>query len=94
MSSPHNACTAERGVAGSIEGCSLKSTKPNHAWNVYQHENGAWADQEYSKYSDTAVALRKNGFGAYRMSISWSRVLSYSKGPRGELVRPSNPAAA
>jgi len=62
-------------------GCeNTRSVKPDNTPNVYHEENAANADQDYSRYNETVGELEKFGFGAYRMSISWTRVLSYKKG--------------
>lgn len=63
----------------------VRASKPNTQPNIYKRENAATADSDYTKYSDTVQELTKFGFGAYRMSISWSRVISYTRQQDGSL---------
>ena len=36
-----------------------------------------WADQDFQRYQETVGLLSDHGFSSYRMSVSWTRVLSY-----------------
>lgn len=46
--------------------------------NVYNGENGEIADLDYVSYPQTAFLLKDYGFEAYRLSLSWTRIMSYS----------------
>lgn len=54
------------------------SKKPSGQPNVHGGESGAIADGDYIAFSDTLGLLQQYGFDAYRMSVSWTRILSYS----------------
>jgi len=69
---------------------SLKAIKPNNESNVHDFENAAVADNDYANYPETIAELQKFGFGAYRMSISWPRVLSYEVDVNGKPVGKQN----
>jgi beta-glucosidase len=57
----------------------IKSVKPNGASNIYHGENAAVADGDYVKYPDSVRLVKEYGYGAARLSISWSRVMTYTK---------------
>jgi beta-glucosidase len=56
----------------------VPAKKPYGVWNVHGGESGRIADGDFTAYSDTTRLLKQYGFDAYRMSISWTRILSYS----------------
>jgi beta-glucosidase len=64
----------------------IKSRKPNHQCNVFECENAARADLDYEKYPESVRLVNEIGFGAARLSISWSRVMSYCKDKSGGLA--------
>eukprot|EP00808_Paulinella_micropora_P007368 g41344.t1 len=63
--------------ANGVDCASIQPSKPNGQANIRNHDNAADAVMDYQKYPETISLLTSHGFGAYRMSISWSRVLSY-----------------
>ncbi|XP_022987468.1 cyanogenic beta-glucosidase-like [Cucurbita maxima] len=74
--------------ADQYEGDAFKDGKGPSTWDSYthkhperivDHENGDVAVDEYHRYKED-VALTKNiGFGVYRFSIAWSRILPLGK---------------
>ena len=56
----------------------VPARKPFGDPNVHGGESGAFADGDYTAFSDTTQLLQQYGFDAYRMSVSWTRILSYS----------------
>lgn len=69
----------------------IKSYKPNGKVNIYHGENAGQATMDYIKYADSAQLTRQYGFGAARLSISWTRVMTYSIDPtHGGLVATVN----
>jgi beta-glucosidase/6-phospho-beta-glucosidase/beta-galactosidase len=73
--------TTMPGPRNGVDCGTIKAYKPDGAGNIWGGENAAVADDDYNRYGETVAELGKFGFGAYRMSISWSRVLSYSVDP-------------
>lgn len=67
--------------------CRIKAKKPSGQDNVFRGDNAATADGDYTRYQETADELKTFGFGAYRMSVSWSRVLTYSLDPKTGKIR-------
>lgn len=71
--------------------------KPNGEPNVYGGESGAVADGDYTTFGRTTQLLQQYGFDAYRMSLSWTRILSYSledcTGPQAQQTCKLNPPA-
>jgi beta-glucosidase len=66
----------------------VKSVKPDGTPNVLGEP--AWkANEEYVRYPETAAALQHHGFGFYRMSVSWSRIMTISE-ENGRLVQHKN----
>jgi len=55
----------------------IKSVKPNGKTNVFEGENAADADLDYVQYENSVSLMKEYGFGAGRLSISWSRVMTY-----------------
>jgi beta-glucosidase len=78
------------GGANGVPCTAIKSTKPSKVTNVYHNENAGTADNDFVDYPKTVAELNKYGFGAYRMSISWSRVLSYKSSANGKPVATVN----
>jgi beta-glucosidase len=78
------------GGANGVPCEAIQSSKPNKANNIFHSENAETADNDYTDYPKTVAELNKYGFGAYRMSISWSRVLSYKTSDGGKLVAVEN----
>eukprot|EP00929_Paragymnodinium_shiwhaense_P099066 TRINITY_DN6062_c0_g1_i6.p1 TRINITY_DN6062_c0_g1~~TRINITY_DN6062_c0_g1_i6.p1 ORF type:complete len:563 (+),score=116.08 TRINITY_DN6062_c0_g1_i6:84-1691(+) len=60
-----------------IESSAINATKPNGKPNVFKGENAAEADADYVRFKDSVQLVDDLGFGAARLSISWSRVLNY-----------------
>jgi beta-glucosidase len=56
----------------------VPAAKPFGQPNVHESENGDVADGDYTAFGDTTKLLQRYGFDAYRMSLSWTRILSYS----------------
>jgi len=69
---------------------SIKSVKPSGKRNTWHGLNAAKTDEEYKRYAETASTLYDHGFNAYRMSISWSRVITYHSDPDGKIVGVPN----
>jgi len=64
-------------AANGVSCDSIRAVKPSGQPNIYNNQNAAVADNDYVNYNQTVAELTKFGFGAYRMSISWSRVMTY-----------------
>ena len=56
----------------------MPARKPNGEPNVHKNESGKIADRDYANFPQTTELLQHYGFDAYRMSLSWTRILSYS----------------
>lgn len=67
---------------------SIGAVKPSGQPNVYNNQNAAVADNDYENYNETIAELSQFGFGAYRMSISWSRVMTYDSESGEGTVNP------
>jgi beta-glucosidase len=63
--------------ANGVPCTSIKATKPSGTGNIQDHTRADVADNDYEQYEETAAEVRQFGFGAYRMSISWTRILTY-----------------
>jgi beta-glucosidase len=63
--------------AAGVPCSSINATKPNGNGNINDNTHADTADNDYEQYSETVAEVQHFGFGAYRMSISWTRVLSY-----------------
>ena len=75
----------EMTAANGVRCEAIRSVKPSKQPNVYHNENAATADSDFTNYNETVQELTNFGFGAYRMSISWTRVMSYSLQPDGTI---------
>jgi len=73
--------------ASGIPCSSIKATKPNGAGNIQDGTRADVADNDYEEYEQTAAEVREFGFGAYRMSISWSRILTYDTPSDGSMPK-------
>ncbi|XP_043705458.1 beta-glucosidase 42 [Telopea speciosissima] len=73
------------GVATSayqVEGASKEGNRGDSIWDVFAHtegkikdgSNGDIAVDQYHRYKEDIDLMAKLGFGAYRFSISWSRI--------------------
>eukprot|EP00929_Paragymnodinium_shiwhaense_P066525 TRINITY_DN3337_c0_g1_i1.p1 TRINITY_DN3337_c0_g1~~TRINITY_DN3337_c0_g1_i1.p1 ORF type:complete len:558 (+),score=94.29 TRINITY_DN3337_c0_g1_i1:75-1676(+) len=61
-----------------INSTAIKGKKPNGHPNVLNGQNAAEADADYVKYEESVELADDLGFGAARLSISWSRVMTYT----------------
>ena len=57
----------------------VRAVKPGGASNVYRNESGAVADDDYARYLDSATLTRQLGANAARISVSWSRIMTYKR---------------
>jgi hypothetical protein len=64
----------------SVHSATIHAHKPSGAPNVLDNESGAVAADDYVRFADSAEQSRALGFGAVRISVSWSRVMSYTAG--------------
>ncbi|KAJ4969132.1 hypothetical protein NE237_015833 [Protea cynaroides] len=73
------------GVATSayqVEGASKEGNRGDSIWDVFAHTEGNIIDgsngdisvDQYHRYKEDIDLMAKMGFGAYRLSISWSRI--------------------
>nr|BAO04177.1 hypothetical protein [Delphinium grandiflorum] len=73
------------GVATSayqVEGASKEGGRGDSIWDVFSHKEGKIIDgstgdiavDQYHRYKEDVELISKLGFGAYRFSISWSRI--------------------
>jgi len=75
-------------AAYQIEGAVKDDGRKPSVWDVYSHipgktfngDTGDVADDSYHLYKEDVRLLKNLGAGAYRMSISWSRVFPEGKG--------------
>eukprot|EP00457_Paulinella_chromatophora_P004283 gb/GEZN01004295.1/.p1 GENE.gb/GEZN01004295.1/~~gb/GEZN01004295.1/.p1 ORF type:complete len:624 (+),score=62.05 gb/GEZN01004295.1/:243-1874(+) len=58
---------------------SVHSSRPNGDPNVLNWDNGKDATKDYSKYPETIDLLSSHGFAAARMSVSWTRLMTYQQ---------------
>ena len=71
-----------------IEGSPLADGAGPSIWHRFVHEPGRIANGDtgdvacdhYRRYADDVVLMRELGIGAYRFSVSWSRVLPSGRG--------------
>jgi len=70
-------------AANGVTCAAIPAHKPNDSPNVFQGENAAVADNDYLNYPQTIQSLVEHGFTSYRMSISWSRVVTFEVGVDG-----------
>jgi len=75
-------------AAYQIEGAVKEDGRGPSIWDVYSHlpgktfhgDTGDVADDSYHLYKDDVSLLKSLGVGAYRMSISWSRIFPAGRG--------------
>lgn len=86
------------GVATSsyqIEGAVTEGGRQSSVWDEFSHEkgktehgeNGDISCDHYHHYKEDIQILKSLGIKNYRLSISWSRVLSYKSDYKGEAVK-------
>ncbi|KAJ8600257.1 hypothetical protein CTAYLR_002008 [Chrysophaeum taylorii] len=63
----------------------ILAKRPDGNWRVYDGENAGRADEDFARYEESAQLTKEYGFGAARLSVSWTRVATYANGL--ELVR-------
>ena len=77
-----------------IEGAHLEDGKGPSIWDafcqipgkVYRGQNGDIAIDHYHRYKEDVALMKSQGFKAYRLSISWPRIMPTGKGkvnPKG-----------
>lgn len=59
--------------------------------HVYNGESGQFADGDYTRFENSASLVADAGFGLSRLSIAWSRVMTYRR-ENNSLVRVPNEA--
>ena len=76
-------------AAYQIEGGANEGGRGPSIWDVFSHtpgkthngDTGDVADDSYHLYKEDVRLLKNLGVGAYRMSISWSRIFPAGQGP-------------
>ena len=76
-------------AAYQIEGGANEGGRGPSVWDVFSHtagktfkgDTGDVADDSYHLYKEDVQLLKNLGVGAYRMSISWSRIFPQGTGP-------------
>ncbi|KAG6590214.1 Cyanogenic beta-glucosidase, partial [Cucurbita argyrosperma subsp. sororia] len=70
------------------EGDAFKDGKGPSTWDAYTHQhperivdhsNGDKAVDEYHRYKEDVALMKDIGFGVYRFSIAWTRILPLGK---------------
>ncbi|KAG6590220.1 Cyanogenic beta-glucosidase, partial [Cucurbita argyrosperma subsp. sororia] len=70
------------------EGDAFKDGKGPSTWDAYTHKhperivdhsNGDKAVDEYHRYKEDVALMKNIGFGVYRFSIAWTRILPLGK---------------
>jgi beta-glucosidase len=65
----------------------IKAVKPNGQPNVDNSDNAGRAIEDYVRFPESVALASEHGFETMRLSVSWSRVMSYDKDEAtGELV--------
>jgi len=74
-----------------IEGAAAEDGRGASIWDTFSHaghvdngETGDVACDHYHRYAEDVALMRDLGVGAYRFSVSWSRVLPLGKGAANE----------
>jgi beta-glucosidase len=75
-------------AAYQIEGGARDDGRGPSVWDVFSHipgktfhgDTGDVADDSYHRYKEDIALLKNLGVGAYRMSLSWSRIFPEGKG--------------
>jgi len=75
-----------------IEGAHLEDGKGPSIWDafcsipgrIYENHNGNVAIDHYHRYKEDVALMKSQGFHAYRLSISWPRVMPDGKGKVNE----------
>jgi len=57
----------------------IPAFKPDGQPNVYELESGARAVEDYERFPESVSLAASHGFETMRLSISWSRVMTYSE---------------
>ncbi|QAY68806.1 glycoside hydrolase family 1 protein [Xylanimonas protaetiae] len=76
-------------AAYQIEGAAAEGGRTPSIWDTYAHfsgrvdrnDSGDVADDHYHRWAEDVDHLAQLGVGAYRLSISWSRVIPTGRGP-------------
>src|ERR1700751_4745202 len=71
-----------------IEGAVAEDGRTLSIWDVFSHtpkkiersENGDVACDHYHRYQEDVTLMRELGVSAYRLSVSWNRILPEAKG--------------
>lgn len=79
-------------AAYQIEGAAYEDNKGLNIWDVYSHQkgkvkdghNGDVACDHYHRYKEDIKIMKEIGIRAYRMSISWARILPEGTGKINE----------
>jgi beta-glucosidase len=93
MPFPSNFLWGAATAAYQIEGSPLDDGAGPSIWHRFSHtpgliangENGDIACDHYRRYADDVAVMRDIGLNAYRLSVSWSRVLPEGKGKVNQL---------
>jgi beta-glucosidase len=57
----------------------IKAVKPNGQPNVNGHDSADRAVEDYVRYPESVALAADHGFETMRLSVSWSRVMTYTK---------------
>ncbi|PQQ02047.1 prunasin hydrolase isoform PHA precursor [Prunus yedoensis var. nudiflora] len=81
-----------RKIKKKVEGAGNEGGRGPSIWDAYTHNhperiidrsNGDVAIDQYNRYKEDVGIMKNMGLDAYRLSISWSRLLPKRKAKRG-----------
>ena len=92
MSFPKNFVWGTAAASYQIEGAAREDGKGPSVWDmlcrkpgaVWDNDTGDVACDHYHRYAEDVAILRRFRMQAYRLSVSWPRVLPAGVGPRNE----------
>lgn len=70
----------------------IKAVKPNGQSNVANNQTGERAVEDYVRFPESVALASGHGFETMRLSVSWSRVMTYETTESGELTWTRNEA--
>ena len=79
-------------AAYQVEGAAEQDGRAPSVWDSFSHtpgmikneHNGDTACDQYNRYAEDVALIKKMGLGAYRFSVSWSRIMPSGRGEVNE----------